>query len=64
MHDKKDITIEKVYEMVVDLKRDMNFIKKKFVQEPDFCDEFILRMKDIDLEETVMVNDFCETYRL
>jgi len=64
MHSKKDITIEKVYEMVVDLKHDMDFIKKKLMEEPDLSDEFISRMKDIDLEETVMVKDFRERYGL
>ncbi|MFO7889316.1 MAG: hypothetical protein R6V04_03150 [bacterium] len=64
MHDKKDITIEKVYEMVVDLQHEMDFIKKKLMEEPDLRDEFILRMKDIDLEKTVMVKDFRERYGL
>jgi len=61
---KKEITIEKVYKMVVDLKRDVAIMKKSFMEEPDLRDEFISRMRDIDLEETVMVKDFSERYGL
>jgi len=64
MPTKKDITIEKVYKMVVDLQRDMALMKKSIMEEPDLRDEFILRMRDIDLEKTVMVKDFSERYGL
>jgi len=64
MPTKKDITIEKVYKMVVDLQRDMALMKKSIMEEPDLRDEFILRMRDIDLENTVMVKDFSERYGL
>jgi len=61
---KKDITIEKIYKMVVDLQRDMALMKKSIMEEPDLRDEFILRMRDIDLENTVVVKDFSERYGL
>jgi len=64
MDAKKNITIEKVYKMVVDLQRDMALMKKSIMEEPDLRDEFISRMKDIDLEKTVMVKDFSERYGL
>ncbi len=64
MHGKKNITIEKVYEMVVNLQHEMDFIKKKFMEEPDLRDEFILWMKDIDIEKTVKVKDFRKRYGL
>jgi len=61
---KKDITIENIYKMVVDLKRDMTIIKKGLTAEPELRDEFILRMRDIEPGQTIMVKDFCERYGL
>ena len=58
------ITLKNVYEMVVDLKHDMDLIKKNFLEEPELRDEFILRMKDIDIEKTIMVEDFSKKYGL
>ena len=52
---KNEITIEKIYKMVVDLQRDMALMKKSLMEEPDLRDEFISRMRDIDLEKAVMV---------
>jgi len=64
MSDRKEITIEKIYEIVVDLQRDLAFIKKNIIDEPDLRDEFIMRMRDIDLEDAVQVKDFSERYGL
>jgi len=61
---KKDITIENIYKMVVDLKRDVTIIKKGLTAEPELRDEFILRMRDIESEQTIMVKDFSERYGL
>ena len=61
---KKDITIENIYKMVVDLKRDVTIIKKGLTAEPELRDEFILRMRDIDFEKEVMVEDFSKRYGL
>jgi len=64
MPSRKDITIEKIYEMVVNLQREVALMKKSIIEEPDLRDEFILRMRDIDLEKTIMVKDFSERYGL
>ncbi|MCK4297134.1 MAG: hypothetical protein KAW56_00280 [Candidatus Marinimicrobia bacterium] len=61
---KKDITIENIYKMIVDLQREMALMKKSLMEEPDLRDEFISRMRDIELEKTVMVKDFSERYGL
>ena len=61
---RQDITIEKIYKMVADLQRDMTLIKKSLMEEPGLRDEFFLRMRDIDLEEAVMVKDFSKRYGL
>ena len=50
--------------MVVDLQRDVALIKRGLMEEPEFHDEFIIRMRDIDLEKTVMVKDFSKRYGL
>ena len=39
-------------------------MKKSIMEEPDLRDEFVLRMRDIDLEKMVMVKDFSERYAL
>ncbi len=58
------ITLETIYKKVVDLQRDVSQIKKSLIEEPDLRDEFILRMKDIDLEKTITVEDFGKRYGL
>ena len=61
---KKDTTIEKIYKMVAELQRDVTLIKKNLIEEPELRDEFINRMKDIDVEETIIVKDFSKRYGL
>jgi hypothetical protein len=60
----KNITIETVYKKVVELQRDIVRLKKDLLQEPELREEFILRMKDIDLEKSIMVKDFGKRYGL
>jgi hypothetical protein len=61
---RQNITLEKIYKIVVDLQRDVTLIKKSFMEEPELRDEFILRMRDIDFEKEVMVEDFSKRYGL
>ena len=60
----QNIPLENIYKMVVDLKRDVALIKKSFMEEPELRDEFILRMRDIDIEKAIMVEDFGKRYGL
>ena len=60
----QNITIENIYKMVVDLKREVSLIKKTFLEEPELRNEFILRMRDIDFENEIMVEDFSKRYEL
>ena len=60
----QDITLEAIYEKVIDLQRDVALIKKTLIEEPELRDEFILRMKDIELEKSIPVKDFGERYGL
>jgi hypothetical protein len=50
--------------MLVDLQQDVALIKKTFMEEPDLRDDFIARMRDIDLEKAVPVVDFVKRYGL
>jgi hypothetical protein len=61
---KQNITLEKIYKMLVDLQQDVALIKKTFMEEPDLRDDFIARMRDIDLEKAVPVEDFVKRYGL
>ena len=58
MPTRQDITLENIYKMVVDLQRDVALIKKSLIEEPELRDDFILRMRDIDLEKAMIVEDF------
>jgi len=64
MPTRQDITLESIYRMVVDLQRDVALIKKTLMEEPELRDDFILRLRDIDLEKAIMVQDFGKTYGL
>ncbi len=58
------ITLETIYNKVVHLERELGEIKKRLMEEPELREEFILRMKDIDVERSVMVKDFGKRYGL
>jgi hypothetical protein len=58
----KNITIETIYKKVVDLQRDVTQIKKSLLEEPELREDFILRMRDIELEKSIIVEDFGKRY--
>lgn len=58
------ITVETLYKKVVEMQRDIIQIKKSLLEEPELRVEFIQRMKDIDLERSVIVKDFGKGYGL
>lgn len=60
----KNITIETIYKEVVNLQRDVAQIKKSLLEEPKLREDFILRMRDIDLEKSIIVEDFAKRYGL
>jgi hypothetical protein len=60
----KSITLENIYEKVIDLQRDVAQIKKSLMEDPELREDFIARMKDIDLEQSIPVEDFEDRYGL
>ena len=60
----KNITIESIYKKVVDLQRDVSLLKKSLLEEPELREDFILRIRDIDLEKSIPVSDFRKRYGL
>ncbi|MBI4689070.1 MAG: hypothetical protein HY754_02185 [Nitrospirae bacterium] len=60
----KAITVETLYKKVIELQRDVVQIKKSLFEEPELRAEFIQRMRDIDLEKSVIVKDFGKRYGL
>jgi hypothetical protein len=60
----KNITLETIYKKVTDLQRDIELIKKGLLEEPELRGDFILRMRDIDLEKSIIVKDFGKRYGL
>ena len=60
----QNITLETIYVNVVALQRDIGQIKKSLLEEPDLRSDFIMRMRDIDLEKSIIVDDFEKRYGL
>jgi len=60
----KTVTLETIYKKVVNLQRDVTQIKKNLMEEPELREDFILRMRDIDLEKSITVEDFGKRYGL
>jgi hypothetical protein len=60
----KTITVETLYKKVIELQRDIVQIKKSLIEEPELRAEFIHRMRDIDLEKSIVVKDFGKRYGL
>lgn len=60
----KGITVETLYKKVVELQQDISLIKKSLLEEPELRREFILRMKDIDVERSIPIKDFGKRYGL
>jgi hypothetical protein len=60
----KNITLEDIYKKVVDLQQEVKEIKKGLLDEPELREDFILRMRDIELEKTIPVEDFGKRYGL
>ncbi|MBI5676333.1 MAG: hypothetical protein HZC48_11010 [Nitrospirae bacterium] len=46
------------------MQRDIIQIKKSLLEEPELRDDFIQRMKDIDLERSVIIKNFGKIYGL
>ena len=60
----KQVTLKAIYEKVTTLQRDINQIKKTLIEEPELREDFILRMRNIDLEKSISVDDFGKRYGL
>ena len=60
----KQVTLKILYEKVTGLQRDIALIKKTLIEEPDLREDFILRMRSIDLERSIRVQDFGKRYGL
>lgn len=60
----ENITLEAIYKKVTDLQRDVVRIKKSLLEEPELREDFILRMRDMDMERSITVDDFEKRYGL
>ena len=60
----KTITLEKIYKKIIELQREVSQIKKNLLKEPDLRQDFVLRMKDIDTQKSILVDDFTKRYGL
>jgi len=58
----KNFTLKSIYKKVVDLQRDVAQIKKSLIEEPELRGDFILRMRDLDSEKAIIVDDFEKRY--
>ena len=60
----KSVTLETIYKQVVNLQRDVTQIKRSLLEKPELREDFILRMREIDLEKSIPVEDFGKRYGL
>jgi hypothetical protein len=60
----KDINLEQIFRMISELQRDVALIKKWLMEEPELRADFIAKIKDIDAEESIFVDDFGKRYSL
>jgi hypothetical protein len=60
----QNVTLETIFEKVVALQQDIGQIKKSLLEEPDLRSDLIIQMRDIDLEESIIVDDFEKRYGL
>ena len=60
----KDINLEQIYKMISELQSDVALIKRCLIEEPELRADFIEKMKDIDAEESIIVDDFGKRYGL
>jgi hypothetical protein len=60
----KSVTLENIYKKVINLQRDVTQIKRSLFEEPELREDFILRIKAIDLEKSITVKDFGKRYGL
>jgi hypothetical protein len=60
----KQITLKTNYEKVSNLQRDIAQIKKALIEEPQLREDVILRMRNIDLEKSIPIEDFGKRYGL
>ena len=60
----KQVTLKALYGKVTNLQRDIAQIKKTLIEEPELREDFILRMRNIDFEKSIPVDDFGKRYGL
>ena len=60
----KSVTLDTIYRKVVNLQRDVAQIKKSLLEEPELREDFILRMRKVDFEKSISVEDFGRRYGL
>lgn len=64
MSSRQNITLQVIYKKMLELQQDMLQIKKSLIEEPELREDFIMRMKNIDHEKSISVDDFGKQYGL
>ena len=60
----QNITNKLIYKKALELQHEMAKIKKIFLEEPELLQSFIARMKHVDAEKSIRVEDFGKRYGL
>lgn len=64
MSSRHHITLEAIYRKMMELQRDVGQIKRNLLEDPELREDFVLRMKNINLEKSIPVQDFGKRYGL
>jgi len=58
------VTLKALYNKVSNLERDIKLIKKTLIEEPELREDFIRRIQNLDVEKSILVEDFAKRYGL
>ena len=60
----RQVTLKTLYDKVTNLERDLALIKKTLIEEPELREDFIRRIRKLDFEKSIPVDDFTKRYGL
>jgi len=60
----RQVTLKTLYDKVGNLERNVALIKKTLIEEPELHENFIRRIRRLDIEKSIPIQDFSKRYGL